>query len=180
MAPVATLRSPDSSGRGSPFHSLGLRNAAVCCASRKCACRRELNSHNAAEPRMNRRCWLAHGSEVGRVAQHKPAPAPAKSAPLRKQAPRTTTWCCGEQLVQPCSSQHNREDNEPGGRSWAHATNENGETTLLARNARRRAPCKALGVRRRRGVPRLLLPWRAARSRITAMQKAHRSAGRAH
>ena len=54
--------------------TLGIRNAAVCCASRKCACRRELNGHNAAEPRVNRRCWLAHGSEVGRVTQHKPAP----------------------------------------------------------------------------------------------------------
>ena len=62
---------------------------------------------------MNRRCWLAHGSEVGRLTQHKPAPARAKNAPLSKQAPRTTTWCCGEQLVQPCSSQHSREDNEP-------------------------------------------------------------------
>ena len=157
--------------------TLGIRNAAVCCASRKCACRRELNSHNAAQPRMNWRCWLAYGSEVGRVNQHKPAPRRqlARHSGRKRQEQRrgavASNW---SSLVV-----HNITEKtaNSSGKSWAHATNENGETTLLARNARRRAPCKALGVRRRRGVPRLLLPWRAAGSRITAMQKAHRSAG---
>ena len=37
-------------------------------------------------------------------------------------------------------------------------------------DARRRAPCKALSERRRRGVPRLLLQWRGARTTTLSMQ----------
>ena len=53
--------------------------------------------------------------------------------------------------------------------SRASARNQGHELEAVVRAARRRAPCKVLGVRRRRGVPRLLLPWREAASRMARM-----------
>ena len=49
---------------------LGIRRATMWCSSRKCACRRESNSHNAARPRMPaRRHAVARGRQSRRGNQ---------------------------------------------------------------------------------------------------------------
>jgi len=50
--------------------TLGIRNTTVRCSSRKCACRRELNSHEADEPQMpTRHQAVAQGTQAARQNQ---------------------------------------------------------------------------------------------------------------
>ena len=151
--------------------------ATVWCSSRKCACRRESNSHDAAKPRMPaRRHALARGRQSTRGRQQ-----PDFSQGRRERRPvqthedaargddRTRQRASGKlmgarmktYLRQCCSISSART------RSWHQ------EFKVVVRVARRRAPCTVSGARRRRGVPRLLLPWRGAGSRIPRMQMHH-------
>ena len=133
-------------------NTLGFRNATVQYSSRKCACRRELNSHEV-------------GISVARCRERHSLPAskqPENGYNRHKREPvqeREEAACGGNWKLLFASS------------TVAAVVEQGIEVEATCRSgAMRRAPCKATAAGRRRGVPRLLLQWRIARATIPCMK----------
>ena len=153
--------------------TLGIRNSSVGAASRKCACRRELNSHEAAKPRVPVRVMRQHEeAEQHAGANSRISVRAGVSAGQPKHTRRPPESATG--FTDALQRVGQRPDEQVKGQrcsaSSALARSWHQEFKLVVRAARRRAPCKVSGACRRRGVPRLVLPWRGAGSRIPRMQ----------
>ena len=140
----------------------------MCFASRKCACRRELNSHEFQFSMMQRLEADGHSARRNSLISVRAGVSAGQSKGTAHRQERRQE--AAARFGKVGSARMNEEHGQQGRVSCPASTSRGPRFKVVVRDARRTAPCKTLGMRRRRGVPRLLLLWRSAGSRIARMQ----------
>ena len=122
-------------------------------SSRKCACRRELNSHEVSTSRLRAAAASLPTHQKAaelRTLQSRAADTP-KTQRSRLRAAKRSSFSLRSSVA-------------------VIRTDEDEPETSSRGCARRRAPCKDRSAGRRRGVPRLLLQWRCGSNTMPCMK----------
>ena len=142
-------------------------------SSRKCACRRELNSHEAAKPqvRFGAARWLeatrpTDGTNQSNSLISVRAGVSAGQSKLTGTPPEAARRFSSEHIGPNVSARMNEGTHNSHRASGSVAKVPDKQNEPVVRAARRAVQCKVSGARRRR----LLLPWRGAGSTMSGMQ----------